>query len=284
MAMGNALTAVSSGDIQGYYNPAVLSHAEYRSISASFGILSFDRRLNFLSYAQPLPPDAGLAVSIINSGVSEIDGRDSDGQPTGPLQTSENQAMLSFSNRFRAGFSAGINLKFLHHHLYTDVTSVTVGIDFGIFIPISSAFSLGATVRDINSKYEWDTSTLYGQNGSTTTDEFPLLYTLGGGWDLPDSMGILSVDIEASNQSSLIAKAGVEVHLLREVTIRGGIDRIDLREKGNGIRPALGFSVRKQLNDSLPLISPDELAVNYAYVFEPFASQGIHMISLSVAF
>ncbi|MDH4070281.1 MAG: hypothetical protein OEV30_07640, partial [Ignavibacteria bacterium] len=54
IGVGNAMTAVASGDINGYYNPAVLPFSGYRSLSASFGILALDRRLNFLSYAQPL--------------------------------------------------------------------------------------------------------------------------------------------------------------------------------------------------------------------------------------
>ena len=91
MAMGNAMSAVSSGDLAGYYNPALLPYAPGRYGAASFGFLSLDRTLNFLQYTQPLPPMAGLSLGIINSGVSNIDGRDSDGEPTGPMKTSENQ-------------------------------------------------------------------------------------------------------------------------------------------------------------------------------------------------
>jgi hypothetical protein len=261
-----------------------LPYIEYRNVSASFGILSLDRKLNFLSFAQALPPEAGLSVAIINSGVGEIDARDSDGAPAGILSTSENQVILGFATKFKAGFSAGINLKLLHHHLYTDVNSVTVGVDVGLFAPIGDRWRVGATVKDINSKYKWDTGTLYGQNGNTTTDEFPLLYAAGLSYLLPDSLGIVSADVEASNQSTLIARAGVEVHLIPELSLRGGVDRIDIKEKGNGIRPAAGFTLRKTLDDSLPLVNPDMIAVNYAYVFEPFASSGIHMISLAVSF
>ena len=117
IGMGNAMTAVTTGDIVGYYNPALLSWSEYRHASASFGILSLDRHLNFLSYSQPLQPNAGISAGIINAGVSNIDGRDADGEPTGPLKTSENEIFLSFSNRFKSGFSLGITIKFLYHQL-----------------------------------------------------------------------------------------------------------------------------------------------------------------------
>ncbi len=284
MGMANALTAVSHGDVFGYYNPAVLPYAEHKTVSASFGILALDRRLNFLSYSQSLPPDAGIAIAIINSGVSNIDGRDSDGEPTGPLRTSENQVMLSFANRFKAGFSAGINLKLLHYHIYTDINSLTVGVDLGVLVPVTNDFTLAATVRDINSKYKWDTTKLYGQQGNSTTDEFPVLYTLGASYSIPGDMGAIAVDVELSNQETFIVRSGVEVHLLPEVTIRGGIDRIDLKEKGNGIRPTAGLTLRTNPGDSIPLVNPESVAFSYAYVFEPFSTSGIHMISLSIRF
>jgi len=285
IGLGNAMMAVTGGDITGYYNPAVLAYGTARTLSASFGILALDRRLNFLSYSQPLDPQAGLSVAIINSGVSGIDGRDADGEPTGPLRTSENQVLLSFANRFKGGFALGVNIKLLHYHLYTDINSVTVGIDAGLYVPVTNRFAVSATVRDINSKYKWDTAKLYGQSGNTTTDEFPLLYGAGVAYVLPDSIGLIAAEIEASDQSSLIARGGVEIYLIPALTVRGGVDRIDLKEKGNGVRPSAGFTLRKNLGkDDLPLVNPDMIAVNYTYVFEPFASSGIHLISLSVGF
>jgi hypothetical protein len=283
--MGNAMIAVPSGDVNGYYNPAILPYSGYRNLSASFGILALDRRLNFLSYAQPVDPNAGIAFAIINSGVSEIDGRDSDGEQTGPLQTSENQAILSFGTRFSGGFSLGVSIKLLYYHLYTDVTSVTVAVDAGLFIPVSSKLSIGATVRDIGSKYKWDTSTLFGQNGDNIEDAFPLLYGVGVGYEIGDSVGLIAVDLEASNESTILGRAGLEYYVIPELTLRGGVDRIDLREDGAGIRPSAGFTLRKYLqDDDLPLVSPDLIALNYTYVIEPFVSTGIHMISLSVGF
>jgi len=277
IGMGNALTAVTTGDVVGYYNPAILPSAEYRNITASFGILTLDRTLNFLSFSAPLEPTAGISAGIINSGVSDIDGRDSDGEPTGPLRTSENQIFLSFANRFNAGFSVGITLKLLHYHLFTDVNSLTVGIDLGVLVPIGNSVTLGAAVRDINSDYKWDTSDLFGDNGNATIDEFPRLYTFGVAYKLPNGLGLVAMDVEASNQKTLNIQTGVEIPLIPEITVRGGTGRIDLKEKGNGVKPTFGFTVRRSFEDWTP-------AVSYAYVVEPFSSSGMHIISLSVIF
>jgi hypothetical protein len=275
IGMGNAQTAVTDGDIIGYYNPAVLSYAAARTVSASFGILALDRRLNFLHYTQPLQPSAGISFGIINSGVSGIDGRDADAEPTGALQTSENQVFLAFANRFKGGFSLGINVKMYYHRLYTDVSSVSVGLDFGALVPVTDALTVGGTVRDVNSQYKWDTSALYGQSGNSTNDKFPLLYTGGVAYRLPDSLGLVALDLETSNRSSLILRVGAEVPVIPELSLRLGVDRIDLKETGSGIRPTFGFSLRKSFDSWTPVLQ-------YAFVHEPFVSPGMHVISLSV--
>jgi len=287
IGMGNALTAVTTGDAVGYYNPATLPFAEYRNISASFGILSLDRRLNFLSFVQPLGqgndtaahrPRAGLAVGIINSGVTKIDGRDSDGEPTGLLQTSENQAFLSFGTSLKNKLAIGVTIKYLYHHLYTSVNSSTFGFDLGILYPFSDNLSVGATARDFSSKYSWDTKGVYGeQRAATTTDKFPRLYTIGAAYRLPDTLGVAAVDVEFSDQSTIHLKMGVELAVLPHITVRAGMDRIDLKEKGTGVRPSFGFSARKDFDSWTP-------ALNYAFVVEPFTSSGMHMISISVLF
>jgi long-subunit fatty acid transport protein len=278
IGMGNAQTAVVTGAVVGHYNPAALPLADTRTLSLSHGILSLDRALNFLSFNQPLKPKAGLAAGIINAGVGKIDGRDSDGRQTGDLSTSENMVYLSFANRFSEHLSLGITTKLYHHRLYEDVSTTIVAFDFGVLVPVNEDLTIGATVRDINATYKWDTGQLYGSlRGRRTDDKFPVLYTVGVAYRLPGNLGLVALDVESSNQKTLTTRFGVEVPLIPEVTVRGGLDRIDLKEKGSGVRPAFGFSASQSIGDWTP-------AVNYAYVIEPFSSTGMHIISLSVVF
>ncbi len=277
MGMGNAMTAVADGDLVGYYNPALLPSTAYRYAGATFGILSLDRSLNFLSYAQALPPTAGLSVSLINAGVSEIDGRDSDGRPTGPIRTSENQVALGFGIKFSPGFSLGLNVKMYYYHLYTDVTSLTAGLDFGFLYPVDRNLTVAVTVRDVQSKYKWDTSELLGQSGQTSEQVFPRLYTAGASYRLPDSLGLVAADFEFSSAETIILRFGLEVPIVPELTLRAGIDRIDLKESGNGVRPGGGFTLRKEIGSMTP-------SVTYAYVHEPFSPAGMHLVSIGVIF
>ena len=39
---------------------------------------------------------------------------------------------------------------------------------------VNEEWAFGLIVGDINSKYKWDTSSLYGQDGNTTIEHFPL--------------------------------------------------------------------------------------------------------------
>jgi hypothetical protein len=277
MAMGNAMAAVSSGEIASYYNPALLPFSSGRTGSASMGILSLDRSLNFLSYAMPLPPKAGLAVSFINAGVSNIDGRDGDGVQTGALRTSENLAFLSFAISFSPQFSAGVNAKLHYYHLYTDISSTTFGFDFGAFYKVTPDLSAAFTVRNVNSRYKWDTASLYGQSGQTSEARFPNLYTVAVSYLLFDSTGTLAGEVEFSNKQSVLARVGMELAIVPDFFARAGVDRIDLKDKGNGFKPSIGFTFRKSLGGWTP-------AVHYAFIVEPFSPSDVHIITLSVAF
>jgi hypothetical protein len=277
MGMGNAMTAVISGETIGYYNPASIPLTETRNATGSFGLLSLDRSLNFIGFTQSLPPDAGLSAGLINAGVSNIDGRDADGEQTGPLKTSEDQVFLGFGLKFHSGFSIGLSLKILYYHLYTDFTSLTAGLDFGIIYRANDDLTFGLTVKDVNSRYKWDSTPLFADQGTSSEDNFPMRFTGGAAYILPDSIGILSADLEFSNVRTAFVRIGAEVPVIREVTLRAGIDRIDVKEKGSGASPAFGFTITRGLNGWTPSIS-------YVYVVEPFAPTGMHMISLGVIF
>jgi hypothetical protein len=277
IAMGNAMSSVTSGGTAGYYNPALLPWGEGRHGGAAMGILALDRRLNFLSATLPVPPSAGISIGLINAGVSNIDGRDSDGEPTGALTTSENEVFLGFGIKFPAAFSVGVTLKLFYYHLYTDVSSSTIGIDAGALYAPDPSLRFALVVRDFSSKYRWDTTPLYGQSGTTGEDYFPRLIIAGGSWSLPDRLGEVAAELEVSSVSTTIARAGVEIHVVPEFTLRAGVDRIDIRESGNGLKPAGGFTVRKDLGGWTPELS-------YTLVAEPFAPSSMHLIGISAEF
>ncbi len=276
MGMGNALTAVVDGDVTSFYNPAVTPFLTDRVAAVSYGLLSLDRSLNTLSYSQAIQPTAGFSVGIINSGVSNIDGRDADGFQTGDLFTSENQFSFSFANRMSKVISLGIALKIYYYRLYENVSSTDLGIDAGGIARLSDNLTLGIVVQDIGSKYKWDTSNLYGDQGNSTVEPFPLLRKIGLSYAFDDNAGLISLDFENSNENTNIIRMGGELPLSEFFTVRAGLDHWDVQDPAQAA-PTFGFTVRTSSAKLTPVI-------NYAYVIEPYGLFGMHILSLSTRF
>src|ERR1051326_1655653 len=278
MGMGNTLTAVTTGDISTYYNPALSAFAEHRTASATFGVLSLDRSLNFLSYTQSVQPTGGISLGLINAGVSNIDGSDGDGVHTENYSTFENQIFLAFSNRVGDDISLGASIKVYYSKLFDEVKSTTVGFDIGGAVRITDQLSGGAVLQDINSKYKWDTKAIYGPSqAKTTEDKFPTLRRIGLAFSLPTHTGVLTAECENSSQGTTILRFGAEYARGEAFTVRGGLDRLDFSDDATGAKPTFGFSVKNSFNGWMP-------ELNYAFVFESFAPHGMHIITLSAVF
>ncbi len=277
MAMGNAMTAVNTGDIQTYYNPALAAFSVGRIAGLTFGLLSLDRYLNFVNYVQPIHPTAGISFGLINAGVRNIDGRDADGEKTGDLSTFENQFFLAFANRVADRLSLGVAVKLYYSKLYDQVTSTTVGFDAGFCAQITDELSIGGALQDLGSKYKWDTKAIYDQNGKSTEDKFPNLRRIGVAWRIPSSAGVISAEFENSSLSTNVFRAGAEYYLVEYLSVRGGIDRIDGSDDATGVKPTFGFTLRNSFIGWTP-------SVSYAYVFESFAPRGMHIITLNTSF
>lgn len=277
MAMGNALTAVTKGDLHTYYNPAISPFAKERLATVSFGVLSLDRYLNFLDYIQPAQATAGISGGLINSGVRNIDGRNDNGEQTEAYSTSENQFFLSFANRFEEFVSVGITIKLYYYKLFDKISTTTVGFDAGFLLPLTDALSFGFVVQDIGSKYRWDTNPIYGTSGASVTDRFPTLYRGGLAYQLPMTDGTISLDVEMSSEKTTTVRFGAELSPHEYFTLRGGLDRWNPKDRTAGTRPSFGFGLKKPFEGWTP-------ALDYAYGFEPFSPSGIHLITLSVRF
>lgn len=276
MGMGNAMTAVIQSELAGYYNPAIAPFEATRTAMASYGALGLDRSFNSLAYTQTIGPNAGVSLRFINAGTKNIDGRDGDGFQTEMLSVFEDQFALSFGIKPSKYVAIGVTPKIYYSKLYTDVTTSSVGIDFGIVVLLSERITLGAAVRDVMAKYKWDTSTLYGQQGNTTIDKFPTLNIIGLSYSVGDKVGIVSAEIESSNASTTIVRMGAELNLTENLAIRGGMDHWNIDDPAQAA-PTFGFTLRTEMGGMKP-------AIHYAYVIEPYNYFAMHIISLSTGF
>ncbi|MEJ2194410.1 MAG: hypothetical protein P8X73_06055 [Ignavibacteriaceae bacterium] len=292
IGMGNSMSAVIEGELVSYYNPAVTTFQDGNSVLTGYSFLGLDRSLNFLSFTRrfdfyskkdslvinPKPRNsAGLSIGLINAGVSKIDGRDNTGLPTGELSTSENQFFLSLANRFSEKFSVGVTAKLYYYKLFEEITTTNLGFDIGAIYRVNEEFTISLAIIDLNSKYEWDTSPVYEQDGAVTKDKFPTLTKIGASY-FNKGLGLLgALEYQISNAGTNILRAGVEYNIYNGFYLRGGIDQINLSNSDWPVRPSLGFSFYKSFGSLV-------LGVDYAFVIEQYSSSDRHIIGLNFNF
>ncbi|MBU0561341.1 MAG: hypothetical protein KKG93_17445 [Bacteroidetes bacterium] len=291
-AMGNAMTSVIGGNLVSYYNPALSVFQNKNSFQSSYSLLSLDRSLNFVSFTRKFEfgfterdgtkrdtprSVAGLSLGLINASVEPWKGRDNQGIETEMLSPFENQFFIAFANRLSEKFSIGFGAKFYYTKLLDEVSSTSFGFDIGVVYRFTDQLTFGVTVSDINSKYKWDTSKIYGQEGTSIQEKFPVLNRLGVSYKFYDPNLLISLEIENSNANTNFVKFGSEYLIIENLFLRGGFDNLDVSNIDNPIRPSAGFSYYYSVNSLL-------LGVDYAFVIEPYSAYDQHIIGININF
>jgi hypothetical protein len=292
IGMGNAMSSLTEGELVSYYNPAITPFQENNSFQAGYSFLTLDRSLNFFNFtrkfdffsakdtiAETRKPrtTAGLSIGAINSGVSNIDGRDNNGLPTGELSTSENQFFIGLAARISDRISIGISTKFYYYSLYEDISSTSLGFDVGALYRLNENFNVSLVIADINSKYKWDTSPVYQTEGLTSEDKFPGLRKLGVSYRNRE-LGLLgAIDFENSSVKTNILRAGIEYNIYDQFYIRGGVDQFNLSNTDWPAKPSLGFSFFQPFGNLV-------VGVDYAFQFEQYSSADRHILSVNFNF
>jgi len=292
IGMGNAMSSITEGELVSYYNPAITPFQENNSFQAGYSFLTLDRALNFFNYTRRFDfysskdtisenrkprTTAGISVGVINSGVRNIDGRDNNGLPTGELSTSENQFFIGLAARISEKVSIGVSTKFFYYSLYEEVSSTSIGLDIGALYRINENFNVSFVVADLMSKYEWDTSPIYQQEGLNTEDKFPNLRKLGVSYRNKE-LGLLgSVEFENSSVKTNILRAGVEYNIYDRFYIRGGVDQLNLSNTDWPVKPSLGFSFFQPFSNLV-------VGVDYAFQIEQYSSADRHIVSVNFNF
>jgi len=290
IGMGNAMSAVTEGNIVSYYNPALTVFQENNSFQTSYSFLSLNRSLNFLNFTRKFDfystdslgnkivrSSAGISLGVINSGVSQIDGRDAQGIQTGNLSTSENQFFIALANRFSKKFSLGMSFKFYYYKLYQQISSTGFGLDIGALYRVNDQWNISFMLTDLNSKYTWDSTPIYQQNGTNSVDKFPLLKKVGVSYSNKDYGIIAALEFESSNAGTNILRGGIEYNIYKGLYLRGGLDQFNLSNSDFPAKPSVGFSYFKNFGNIT-------VGVDYAFVIEQYSPSNENVIGLNINF
>jgi len=300
MAMGNALTAVESEGIYGYYNPALAAKpTESIQIDLSTAALRFDRQLHMIASHFRLPPSAGFSVSLINASVGNIDGRSQSGYHTEYLSTTELQLIGNFAIRFTEKFWGGIGLKYNFSNLHIDIpNSSTIGLDAGIRLQISNDLALAFTIKDLLSEQKFNTSDLYGAESADLTDRYPIRFHSGLSYNLAENW-LFGLDYEVRFQSEYVLlnvrddnsttktsgftrekqysqsrflRVGSRFNIHERITIRGGVQYFNYDDTYI-FQPSAGFSLHLPYDRFSP-------SIDYAILREPSLLSTMHVFAI----
>ena len=288
IGMGNSMSAVKEGNLVSYYNPALVVFQNGNSFQTSYSFLSLDRKLNFINFTRrfefgkkemqdgTIKPRsiAGVSIGLINSGVTNIDGRDGQGNKIGNYSTSENQFFVAVANKFSEKFSLGISFKFYYYKLFENLSANGFGLDIGGLYSLNDVMAVSLTITDLNSKYSWDSGKIFGTNGTIGVDKFPLIKKVGFSYKFENEKLLTAIELENSNAKTNYLRFGAEYNPFENIFFRAGIDRLNLSNTKIPIRPSFGLSY-------FYVIKNYTFGFDYAFVVEPYSSSDQHIIGLN---
>lgn len=311
MAMGNAMTSTTTEGIYAKYNPALAaSVGEDIQLDFSSALLPFDRQLNSISGAFSLssPTDtaqskAGLNITLLNARVTDIDGRTVSGYPTSKLSTNEMQLLTSFGIQMGPRLQSGVGIKINYANFHEDVSSaVSLGVDIGMLYNILPNWSVGFTIQDLLSSYNWNTDQLYGmQNSQNNNDNFPTRFKFGTTYQVDQQLAFSaeyeirrqSSDVESVSVSSGIGaptpvtnteelitsssqlRFGGRYAIHERLTLRTGWSFEDLDNRSYSGRFSAGFSVHLPLDAFQP-------SIDYAFIREAGNFSNMHVFAIRI--
>jgi len=301
MAISNAMAASTFEGIYPYYNPALAAFkSDGNQVDMSVSALNFDRIYQTVGATFQLPPNAGISIGLIRSGVKDIDERSLSGYPIGTFDLAEYQLNTTFGLRFSERFFGGVSFKLNYANYRADLTPATaVGVDFGLLYKFGNYLNFAFAAQDMFANYTWNSGDLYNQSQSrNVVNNFPtrvkwafsyqrVKYAIQAEYELQsfasdineielfvDQSGnpIPISQLSTINTSSGSIKFGASWHAHERFTVRSGYRITDTKVSGSGSFSA-GFSIHLPFNTFAP-------SIDYAFVIEPYGISNIHVFAL----
>ena len=279
LAMGGGSVALTDDGCVTYYNPAGLVFLPGRWFTATLNTMSLDRRLIYAGYAQPIGGEekgllrGGFSAGWLCAGVSDIDARDFSGNDIGTLSSWEHCFYFSFALNPAPPIAIGVSGKYLYNRLpeITDegnaLSAKGFGFDIGIAVRPVHFVTVGFTIRDLRSKYTWDSQALY-ERGTQTVDQFPKIMRAGVGIKAWSNRITIGFDMEKIEYLPWKAFVGLEAEGYKGIYLRGGLRGSDFTF-GGGYQYSLAGKV---------------IHLDYAFVPDPVTPRANHVFTWSFVF
>jgi hypothetical protein len=270
LGMGGAFVGVADDATAGFWNPAGLVQIQKRTFGASFRKMTLDRRLGYITYSQPVRQEAAISVGWTNAGVSDVVGRNENGEITEEIKNYENAVELFFGRKILEELSAGIRIGYIQYNL-ANVSAYGVGFGFSAFGKPTKKLRLGAAVENLGMKYSWTSGDYWKKFdllGSSSKDEFPINLRFGASYLLLEDRILICSEIDKNEKQKEGIHLGVEGWILQNLAARAGYDKGSL---------TLGMGLKQKMGSTI-------LGFDYAFVASRVDDDPDHLISLQLEF
>ena len=263
VGMGEAFTAVSSGALATFWNPAGLLETERYEIITAHNRWLFDVNSEFISYAIGKNKYAfGFSLYYANMGKIEARTYRNESEPIGTFGAHDFYFGFSYAQKVDERLDIGITMKYIYEKIYVESSSGW-GFDVGAkYCIIENLFKAGAVLKNIGSMSEMKNERL----SLPTSLRMGIMYDVSSYLNKRDFL-LLSMDYETASDYDDNFLMGAECKINSVLAIRGGYQAgYDERNICGGIGITYNFA-------------------NIDYGFTPFANDlgNTHRFSLRFA-
>ena len=284
-SLAGALVADKTPGFYAFSNPALLQFSRQNHFGISFQKMSLDRFIQCFSYSRHIPPNAGVGLSILQSGTNNIMGRDGMNNETEEFASREIEGIISFGVAFDSKVALGINIKALFTTIYEDYKGNGIAGDIGFIYKFNRRLYLGILMKNLNASYNW--KVVIGEDERSYEENFPQNYILGiaySGFKQTNLFFQEDIMISPGDDVNYRTRIGSEYKLKNKVKLRGGLKQswgaIQGGSKINGIniKPTFGIGV--------PLKVWERQYIHLDYALDPGSvGEGMsHLFSFSLQF
>lgn len=212
-AMGEA--GVSAGDQRAasYYNPALLELGEQRGLSFAHHTWIMDTKVNYLELH--IPGKINFGLNILSTGVDDIEVRSTPSpEPVGYVDSEDLAAGMILSYSVNKSLSFGVNIKYIHEHLYYESTN-GFAVDMGTLYKYSDRLNFGASISNLGEMDEM----------LNEKPALPLTGRIGLSYLLPFSENnslLLAGGVNYIRDEEMRGNIGIEWKPVEIIAVRGG--------------------------------------------------------------
>jgi len=275
IALSRSTLSIYNKGFNAFINPALLPQIKNNEYGFSYFIMSLDRSIQTLSISRPLPPSAGVSLSIFSSGTNNIVETNSFGSSIGNLSHSEGYGMLSFGLDLGV-LSGGFNIKAYFNSLDQHAAK-GIGFDIGLLYN-NNHTNLAFKINNISSGYSWD---IYSDQYE---EKIPVNYSLGASYNKFKNLLLLSqinwisiIENPLNSKKKLYHKFhfGAEYLLNYKNSFPIAI-RMGIKELNNDLSFSLGLGMPFKIGKNIKL--------HWDYALDPgMMNEGVsHLFSFTV--